>query len=333
MNRRIKAAVIGVGTMGKNHARVYNDMEDVELVAVADVNAIAAEKVARRFKVLAYVDYRQMLVMEKPDLVSVAVPTKFHHKVAIDVIEADVHLLLEKPIASTVEEAKDIIGRAEKKGIKLTIGHIERFNPAVNGLKERLDDGKLGRIFQIHARRLGPFPARVRDVGVVVDLAAHDVDVMRYVTGAEVRRVYAETQREIHTDHEDSLSGLLCFDNDIIGVLDINWLTPTKVRELSVTGEQGMFLVNYLTQDLYFYENGYIGGAWENLGVLRGVGEGNVIKFHIERREPLLVELESFVEAVADDRVPAVSGEDGLIALALTQKIVESGRRHLPLNA
>ena len=210
---------------------------------------------------------------------------------------AGIHLLVEKPLAFTVEEGAEIIDLAAEAGVVLTVGHVERYNPAIVALKARLAAGELGRVFQMHARRLGPFPARVRDVGVVIDLATHDVDIMRYLSGAEATRVYAETARRIHTEHEDLLSGLIRFTDDTIGVLDINWLTPTKIRELLVTGERGMFQVNYLTQDLTFYENSTSPGTWDTLRNITGVSEGDMIRPRIEKTEPLRVELERFVAA------------------------------------
>jgi len=324
----IRAAVIGVGSMGKNHARIYNDMEDVDLVAVSDVDGELANKVASRYKTKPYTEYGDMLVEEQLDLVSIAVPTKLHHRVASDAMKRGLHVLLEKPIADTLPNAQEIVQRAQEHGLKLMVGHVERFNPAVTELKRRLDEDQLGKSFQIHVRRLGPFPHRVRDVGVVIDLATHDLDVMYHLTEADVVRVYAETEQEIHTHHEDSLSGLLRFDNGVVGVLDVNWLTPTKVRELYVTGEKGMFVVNYLTQDLYLYENEYVDSDWDRLGMLKGVGEGNMIKLRIKKREPLYIEIESFVQAIMDDAQPQVTGEDGMRALALAQALVESGREH-----
>jgi predicted dehydrogenase len=235
---------------------------------------------------------------------------------------------VEKPIASTIEEGQEMVALAASRGLKLAVGHIERFNPAIVELKRRLKRGEAGQVFQIHARRLGPFPTRVRDVGVVIDLATHDLDIMRYLLDSEVKRIYAETEQEIHTAHEDLLSGLLRFENGVIGLLSINWLTPTKIRELAVTGERGMFLVNYLTQDLYFYENDHVDSQWESLGLLRGVSEGNMVRLKIEKREPLRVEIEAFVKAVLEDEEPGVRGEDGLMALALAQKLVESGQEN-----
>jgi len=328
----IKAAVIGVGSMGKNHARIYDALEGVALVAVSDIDTKSARAAASRYRARYYADHATMLDQEKPDLVSVAVPTGLHHQVALDVIERGLDLLVEKPIADTVANAKEIIERAQAQGVQFMVGHVERFNPAVCELKRRLEDGQLGKMFQIHARRLGPFPHRIRDVGVVIDLATHDLDVMCHLTEADVVRVYAETEQEIHTLHEDSLSGLMRFQNGVVGVLDVNWLTPTKVRELYVTGEKGMFMVNYLTQDLYLYENEYVGSDWDRLGMLKGIGEGNMIKLRIGKREPLRAELEAFAQSVEEGGPPPVTGEDGIRALTLAQAMVESGRQHTAIE-
>ena len=324
----MKTAVIGVGAMGRNHARVYSELPDVQLVGVADADAEAAAAVATRHTTRAYTDYRHMLDELQPDAVTVAVPTADHLDVALQVIERGIHLLVEKPIAASVQEGRQIIAASEEAGVRLMVGHIERFNPAVVALKAHLASGELGRVFQIDARRQGPFPARVKDVGVVIDLAVHDLDVMRYVTGAEVVRVYAETERRIHSTREDLLTGLVRLD-DIIGTLTINWLTPTKIRELHVIGERGMFRVDYLTQDLYFYENATAQGAeWDTLRVLRGVSEGRMIRHVVAKKEPLRAELEAFLSAVRGEAPVAVTGEDGLKALELAQAVVKSGLEH-----
>jgi predicted dehydrogenase len=165
----------------------------------------------------------------------------------------------------------------------------------------------------------------VRDVGVVIDLAPHDVDIMRFLSGSEVVRVHAETARRIHTEHEDLLSGLLRFQDDSIGVLDINWLTPTKIRELMITGEKGMFHVNYLSQELYFYENNYIKTDWDAMSNITGVSEGDMVRPRIDKNEPLKIELERFLGAVRGEEVDLVSGEDGLAALRIVHEIVRSG--------
>jgi predicted dehydrogenase len=277
----------------------------------------------------AYADHLRMLDEQKPEAVSVVVPTADHHGVALQVIQRGIHLLIEKPLAFTIQEGQEIIEAAASHGVKLMVGHIERFNPAVIALREHLSSGELGRAFQIDAHRQGPFPARVRDVGVVIDLAVHDLDIMRYVTGSEIVRVYAETQRRIHTEREDLLSGMVRFADDTVGTLTTNWLTPTKIREVYVTGERGMFRVDYLTQDLYFYENAVAnGGDWATIQVLRGVSEGPMIRYAIAKKEPLRSELESFLAAVQEKASVTVTGQDGLKAIELAQALVTSGLDH-----
>jgi UDP-N-acetylglucosamine 3-dehydrogenase len=322
----LRAAVIGVGAMGINHARLYAEMEDVTLVGVADPDPEARARASRRHHTRGYADHRALLEAERPDLVSLAAPTGEHYHIASELIARGVHLLIEKPIALTVAQGQALIAQARSCGVKLGVGHVERFNPAVTALKERLDRGELGRIFQIGVRRISGFPPRVKDVGVVLDLATHDLDVMRHLVGGEVTRVSAEISRHLDRLQEDMLCGLLRFDNDVIGLLNVNWLSPTKIRELTVNGECGMFVADYLTQDLFFYENGYEDGNWESLQMFRGVAEGRMIRYPIVRREPLRIELESFVRFVRDGEPFPVSGEDGLQALILAQHLVDAGK-------
>jgi len=327
----VKVAVLGVGSMGSSHARVYAEMDHVRLVGVADPDEHAATRVARRYGCRAYGDFRKLLEEETPDLVSVAVPTKLHAEVAVEAISRGVHVLVEKPLAPSVEAGREIVEAAAAASVKLAVGHIERFNPAVVELKRRLDDDELGRIFQIHARRLSPFPGRIADVGVILDLATHDIDVMHHLLGSEVDRVFAETEQKAHATCEDLVSALVRFANGVIGLLDVNWLTPAKVRTLTVLGEGGMYLADYLTQDVYWYKNTPIGSTFEGLTVFRGAWEGDMIKIRLDKKEPLRAQLESFVRSVVDDTPPAVSGRDGLVAIDLSMTLMESGRRHEPL--
>ncbi|MCL4868004.1 MAG: Gfo/Idh/MocA family oxidoreductase [Anaerolineae bacterium] len=328
----IKVAVIGAGAMGRNHVRVYYELPGVQLVGVSDVDEAGAAAATRLYATRTYTDYRQMLEETQPDAVTIAVPTEHHLEVALDVISRGVHLLIEKPIASTVDEGQQIIDAAAQANVHLQIGHIERFNPAVIALRQQLAENALGKVYQIDARRQGPFPGRIKDVGVVVDLAVHDIDVIRYITGAEITRVYAETAQRIHETREDMVTGLLRLDNGAVGTLTINWLTPTKIRELYVTGERGMFRVDYLTQDLYFFENAAAPvGDWPFLN-LRGVNEGRMIRHVVAKKEPLRAELESFLAAIKGENPVPVTGQDGLKSLTLAQALVQSGLNAQPQN-
>lgn len=323
---QVKVAVIGAGAMGMNHLRVLKDLSEgqVQLVGVAEVQENALNQAARRFHVPGYADYRRMLDETRPDMVAVVVPTHLHFEVASAVLQRGMHVLIEKPITSTIAEAVALIQLAHAQKRIIATGHVERFNPAIIELKRHLAANKLGQIFSLHARRLGPFPARIRDVGVTLDLATHDVDVMRYLVDAEVRHVYAETQCHIHRDYEDLLLGVVRFTNDVIGMLDVNWLTPTKIRELSVTGEKGMFLVNYLTQDVYFYENDYTAIHWDDLRRLNGVSEGTMVRLKVQKAEPLRLQYEDVLAAIQNNAQPTVTGEDGLAVLQIIYQLLAS---------
>lgn len=317
--------------MGFNHARIYAEMDDVELVAVADPDPRACRRIFNTYRPQIYDNYLRLLDIERPDLVSVAVPTKLHVDVACEAMSRGVHVLVEKPLALTIEEGRVIIDAARRFGTKLSVGHVERFNPAIIELKRRLEREELGRIFQVRARRVSPFPGRIQDVGVILDMATHDIDVVRHLLGSDVDRVFAETARKAHATCEDLLSALLRFDNGVIGVLDVNWLTPAKVRQVSVLGEGGMYVTDYLTQDVYWYKNTPITDSWESLKVFRGAMEGDMVKIHLRKEEPLRAELVSFVSAVSEDREPEVNGTDALVAIDLSITLAESGRLNTPL--
>ncbi|GCF10069.1 Gfo/Idh/MocA family protein [Dictyobacter arantiisoli] len=322
----LKVGVVGAGTMGMNHLRVLSDFSEdqARLVGVAEAAEPALHKAMSRFHVAGYTDYRRMVEETHPDLVSVVVPTNLHFEVASYLLDQGINVLIEKPMTSTPEEAASLIRLARLRNVKIAIGHIERFNPAILELKRHLLLGEPGKLFQLHARRLGPFPPRIRDVGVILDLATHDVDIMRYLTNSEVKQTYAETQRRIHSTCEDLLLGILRFHDDVIGVLDVNWLTPTKVRELTVTGEKGMFLVNYLTQDITFYENDYTSTSWDALRSLSGVSEGTMTRFKVQKAEPLRLEYEDVLQAIRTDTRPTVTGEDGLETLKVAYRLLAS---------
>jgi UDP-N-acetylglucosamine 3-dehydrogenase len=318
-----RVALIGLGTMGRNHLRILAGVDGARLAAVCDADRVAVETASRAHSVPGYTSWDEMLEHEKLDAAVVAVPTRFHLDAGLAVLGRGVHVLVEKPIATDMEEARRLVEAARGAGKVLAVGHVERFNPAVRELRRRVAGGEIGRLFQLQARRQGPFPARIRDVGVVIDLATHDLDVMGTIAGTAVQRLYAETEQRIHTDHEDMLNALLKYESGALAVLQVNWLTPAKIRELSVLGERGMLLCNYLTQDLMYFPNAEVqeGDARSRP---RAVVEGDAVRHPIEQAEPLRLELQSFLRAVRGECPPEVDGEAGLRALHLAHALVRS---------
>jgi UDP-N-acetylglucosamine 3-dehydrogenase len=325
-SRPLRAGVVGLGMMGRNHVRVWDEeVDEADLVAVADPDPAALSRASVGRRARGFEDVERMLAEEELDLVSIVAPTSLHLPATLSALRAGANVLVEKPIAATRDEAQAMIEAAQEAGRMLTVGHIERFNPAIRELRRRLDAGELGRIFQISATRLGPFPARIRDVGVVVDLAPHDLDIMRFLVGAEPVRIYAETEQRIHTEHEDLFTGTIRFANGVLGVLNINWLTPTKRRILTVTGERGMYVADYLSQDLVFYANPEATGLVDARGgEITTVSEGEMTRREVRREEPLAVELREFARAVRDGGPPPVDPHDAMVALLLARKMVES---------
>jgi UDP-N-acetylglucosamine 3-dehydrogenase len=328
----VRVAVIGVGSMGRNHARVYSELEGSTLVSVADVNGDQAADVAGTYGARAYTDYRKMLQQEDLDAVSVVVPTAQHKEVALVAIERGLGLLIEKPISSIVEAGEEIVALARKKNSKLMVGHIERFNPAVIELKKQLDKGRLGAIYRVHANRIGPFAPRIRDVGVAMDLATHDLDIMFYLLGSQVDRAYAQTLSGIRTEYEDLFTATLSFSQGAVGTLDVNWITPIKERWLSIIGEAGMFRLDYQAQSLDFYPDQNSPEAISD--PLRYTQGDGVFKESIDivPGEPLKKELEAFADYVDNGSPPPVNGEDGLRVIKVAQALVEAGRMGEVIN-
>lgn len=320
---KLKVGVIGAGAMGRSHARVYSDMPNAELVGVCDKDGNAANEVAKKYNTNPFTDYRQI---DSLDAVSICVPTKLHKDVALFFINKGVNVLVEKPIASSIEEAKILIEAAKKNDAKLMVGHVERFNPVIAEIKKRIENNELGKIYSISTFRFSPFPHRVIDVGVTTDLAVHDIDIVMYLNNAKIKRIYAEACQRIHASHEDMLNAIVRFDNNVIGAINTNWITPKKVREINVTGEKGMFIAEYLTQDLYFYKNEFAEKNFDYSKGIKSVVEGDMVKIKISNKEPLLAELEEFADCIVKGRKPMVSGEDGLKVLEIAAKMLEAAK-------
>lgn len=329
MTTPLRAAVVGLGSMGANHARVLGDLEGIELCAVVDADSSRVAKAAHRPGIGGYEATTAMLKAQKPDIVSVVVPTQLHEEVALACIRAGAHVLVEKPIAGTFEAGMRIAEAARGAGVMVTVGHIERFNPPIVELKRRLAAGEGGRVLQVKARRVGPYPHRIRDVGVIHDLGPHDIDVMRYLLRDDIVRVYAEVDSHIKTDHEDLFSGLVRFRGGAIGTFDINWLTPTKERTITVLCERGMFVADYAAQTLSFFENE---AAQAREDRIASVTEGSMTRYAIQNREPLRAELEAFRDAVRSGGEAPVPAADALAAMVVVEALVESGRRGQPVT-
>ncbi len=325
----LRAAVIGLGSMGANHARVLADLPGIELVGVADSDPERTAQATARRTFPGFPSGAALLRETRPDLVTIAVPTRAHESAALEAIAVGAHVLVEKPIAATIGEAQRLAEAAARAGTMLSVGHIVRFDPAIQALRERLREGQGGRVLQLRARRVNPFPQRIRDVGVIHDLATHDIDIMRYLLGLDVRRVYAEAQRHVNTEFEDLLAGLLHFEEGVLGVLEINWLTPTKERLLEVLCERGMFVVDYEAQSLTFYEN-FAASARE--GAIASVTEGPMTRYPVAHQEPLRAELAAFRDAVRDGGPPPVSPADAIAALAVADALVHSASTGEPVS-
>lgn len=326
----LRGAVIGLGVMGSHHARMLHALDGVQLSAVVDPDTARREQAATRYGgARTYASLDEALAAEELDFACVAVPVDDLPGVAGAALAADLHVLVEKPTAPTEEQARAMVADADARGLLLGVGHIERWNPAVVAMKQKIDEGAIGRVLHLHARRLSPFPNRQGSRGVALDLATHDIDVMRYVTGQEVARVFAEAAAPLSADtQEDILCATLRLDDESMGLLETNWMTPTKVRQISVLGEQGMLVVDYLTQDLVLYAHPTKATEWDQLAGIRGGGEGDMIRFALDRREPLRVQWEEFLGAVRGGTAAPVSGLDGLAALSIARAIRASAERH-----
>ncbi|ADT84902.1 UDP-N-acetylglucosamine 3-dehydrogenase [Thermococcus barophilus] len=305
----LRVGVVGVGNMGRHHARVYSELAEegkVEFIGVADANFKRAKEIAGQYKIRAFQDYREL--MSKVDAVSIAVPTSLHKQIALDFIEKGINILVEKPIAESIESAQEIIKAAKANNVVLMVGHIERFNPAVLKLREILRDGALGEIVTLMAKRVGPFPPQIKDVGVIIDLAVHDIDVMSFLLGEQVKEVYAKAgSAKNPLELEDYAVMVLTFES-ATGIVETNWLTPHKVRKLSVVGTEGIAELDYINQELTLYNHEWIRKA------------------KIQKREPLRNEIEHFVECIEKGVEPIVSGRDGLHALKVAIMALESAK-------
>jgi predicted dehydrogenase len=328
----MRGAVVGAGVMGQHHLRVLGALyeQGVTVTTIVEPDPSRREAAVDGLRsARGYESLGDALASEQLDFVCVATPTEHLPAAATQAVEAGLHVLVEKPMAPDLHRARELLALSEQHGSVFTVGLVERCNPAVRSLRDKLAEGRAGQIMQLHARRLSPFPNRRAQPGVALDLATHDIDVMRYITDAEVERVYAETASlggdGEQADGEDLVCSTLRFDNGVTGLLETNWISPAKVRQLSVTCERGMFVVDYLSQDLTFYEHPTKATVWEPLRGLRGGGEGDMIRYALERWEPLRVQWEAFFGAVRGGAPVTASAADGCAVVAIAEAIRASG--------
>lgn len=317
----LRAGLIGLGMMGRHHGRVLAGLEGVDLVAVADASGQDPHDVAKGRPLLTTVEE---LIEQKLDYCMVAVPTAFHLDVALALAEAGVHAMIEKPLASDTPGAQKIAETFAAEGLVGAVGHIERYNPSLQQARARIENGDLGDVYQIITRRQGPFPARIADVGVVKDLATHDIDLTSWVRQQPFTSVAARTAFRSGREFEDmvSVTGQLA-DGTITSHL-VNWLSPFKERVTVITGEKGAFVADTLTADLTFHANGNVMTEWDDVANFRGVSEGDVVRYAISKREPLLVEHENFRDAVLGKDADIVTLEQGLATVRVAEAVIES---------
>lgn len=319
----LRGAIVGLGMMGRHHARLLQTTPRIEFAGAVDPGGDRYGAVRDAGSVHASLD--ELLARGRPDFAIVAVPTDEHLAVVRVLAGAGVHVLIEKPLASSTAEAQEIIAVCAAAGVRAAVGHVERFNPALIELRRRAEEGQVGEVFLIGTERRGPFPDRVNDVGVVKDLATHDLDLVGWLGKSPIDLLAAQTVHKTGREHEDlvlvhgSLAGGLAFS------INVDWLTPTKIRRMSILGDRGMLVANTLTSDLVFHENGRVTSEWDSTQALRGVAEGDSTRYALHRREPLLVELEAFCDLVlGDESSAAVSLEEGLQTVRCAEKVLES---------
>lgn len=316
----IKVGVLGIGSMGRHHVRNVRNTEGFDLVAIADPGGdkfgVAGD--------LAVLESVEQLIAAGIDACVVAVPTALHEDAALKLAEAGVHTLVEKPLAVDSTSGKRIVEAFESAGLVGCVGYVERCNPALLEMRKRLRAGQLGEVYQVVTRRQSPFPARISDVGVVKDLATHDVDLAAWIAGAPYELVFAQTAHKSGREFEDMMVASGRFANGVLVNNLVNWLTPYKDRATIVVGEHGALVADTALVDLTFFENGEFPVEWDQIAAFRGVSEGTVTRYALQKREPLAVEHANFRDAIRGNKTDMVTMREGLEAIRVTEAILES---------
>lgn len=337
INSEVRVAVIGL-RFGANHARLLSQMAGVRLAAVCDSDASRVQAVSEDTGAKAYASADEMLAAEALDAVVVALPAHLHLTVASAAIAHGCAVLVEKPLAPSLAEACELTMAARQAGVALMPGHLERFNPAVTEVVRRVRAGEIGRVLHLSARRMGPIVMRTQDVNVIHDTALHDIDAMRFITGLEVEHVYAEAHSGIIKPFEDSIAASLRLASrdgiGVIGSLEVNWLSPLLLRDLTILGEDGMFLLNYAAQSLRLVRPGAAPPARQTgLPWLADANPGQAGEpISITPQEPLQAELSAFIAALRSGTPMPVSDLDGLAAVAVADALTASARSGQPVK-
>jgi predicted dehydrogenase len=290
---KLYTAVVGSGHLGSKHAKVYSRLKNVDLVGVCDTNGERGKRVARKHRTTYYRDYRDLF--DKVQAVSIAVPTFLHYKIAKDFLLNGIHILIEKPITKTIEEADELLEIAKKKDLIIQVGHIERFNSAIRAIEPYIKEPRF-----IECNRLGPFVERAADIGVVLDLMIHDIDIILGLIRSHVKHIEAVGVKMV-SDHEDTANVRLTFSNNAICDLTASRVTKKASRTIKISQEDSHILLNYLTQSAILYKR-------KNHRIKKK-------RIRIKKEEPLKKELESFVYCVLNSKRPIVSGEEAREAL------------------
>lgn len=315
----IKFGLVGLGQMGRHHARLLSESDEVEFVGAVDPSG-DRHGAMREGDLFDTVD---QLIDAGIEAAVVAVPTVQHYEVAMALAGAGIHTLIEKPLADTVAAAEEIRTEFDRQGVLGAVGHVERFNSALQEMKRRLEAEELGRVISIWTERVGPFPNRIQDVGVVKDLATHDIDIVTWIGGGRFAEVRGELAHKMGRPHEDLVVAIGRLDNGVVASINVNWLTPVKRRLVSVLGEKGAFVADLIAGDLFFYANGEVGAQWERMAHLRGVSEGDMVRYAFPKREPLAVEHEAFRTAIAEGHAEGVvSLAEGVEILEVSEQII-----------
>jgi UDP-N-acetylglucosamine 3-dehydrogenase len=324
MSKRTKVAVIGYGAIGRHHARNLAQLENVEFVGVVDEDDTArAEAAAAGFATFASIEG---LAGRRPNGVVVSVPTSAHQDVALRAIDLGYGVLIEKPIATTVDVGEQIIESAHKRGVAIMIGYVERYNPAVIALRQFMQDGGLGKIFGISARRLGTMPARIKDANVLVDIGVHDLDMAAFLLDSELQLRSAQGGRAILNDRVD-YAFLALEANGVPVHIETNWITPVKIREVYVSGEHGYCHVDYIVQTARFAAARDFSVTNTFEGVVEQYSAGSFTDLPFQKEEPLRRELRTFVAGIEGSPLP-----DPRLAL-VSLRIAEEATRRIELHS